>query len=263
MKRSASPRRTFGLVIAALTLTATALHVLCFVLAFDRTVGYFDRGPLPTLLYITLALIPAVALGYALLVRPTASLPMASTPLVRSFSRSAVGALTVLIVLNAMAMISSGWHTLTLLLTLAAVLALPYFATFRKAPPIWSGISAVACCVLSIVVEYFDAYVTINSPIKLMHQLAFLAIALYLLSELFALAGAPKPRRALPLAAVAAAYGIITGVSHVIAALMGDILSPDYLARALVLFAFGLYAAARFVVAVCTPDQQDSKTKEN
>ncbi|MBO5897621.1 MAG: hypothetical protein J6R04_01290 [Clostridia bacterium] len=263
MKKLASPHRVFGLLIAALTLAATVVRSLGFVLAFDRSVGYFNNGLLSTLFYIILALIPVAAIGYALLVRRAVPMPMESTTLVRSFSTSSVGALTVLIALNLWSLVSNGPHTLTLPLTLVAALAIPYFATSRATAPIWSGISAVICCVLCLVVEYFDASVTINSPIKLMHLLAFLAIALYLLTELFALAGAPKPRRALPLAAVAAAYGIIGGISHVVAALMKDIILLDYLARALVLFAFGLYAAARLAATVCAPQQQDSNTEEN
>jgi hypothetical protein len=264
MNKLASPHRAFSLLIAALTLVATVVRVLGLVLAFDRSVGYFNNGPLSTLLYIMLALIPAAALVYALLARKVApcSIPAERTTLSRIAALSVVGALVVLVVFHAWSLILNGSQPLTLLVTLAAALAIPYFAASRKAPPIWSGIAAVACFVLCIVTEYFDALVTINSPIKLMHLIGFLSASLYLLTELFALAGVPKPRRALPLAAVAAAYGIIGGVSHIVAAPAGDILAVDYLVRALVLFALGLYAAAQLAAAIGAPQQQDS-TEEN
>ncbi len=270
MKKTAHLLRVFALAIAALTLTATVLRSLCLLLAFDRAVGYYDSGALPTSLYIVLALVPVTALVYALLVRRSAGgealpcpAPAERTTLVRSFSLSTVGALVTAFAIGVLGLTSNGLDTLTLLHLLAAALAIPYFAVSRSAPPIWSGIAAVVCCILSIVVEYFDPYVAVNSPIKLMHLVALLSAALYLLTELFALAGASKPGRAVPLAMISAAYGIVGGTSHVIAALAEGILSIDYLARALILYALGLYAAARLGAVTRSAQQNDSKTEEN
>lgn len=269
MKKTDSARRAFGITIAALTLLATVLRSLCFVLTFDRTVGYYDAGLLSTLLYIVLALVPTAALVYALLTRtagtdvPPCLDPTKRTPLVRIVSIIAVGALAASVVFNGLTLILGGLRWLTLIQLLAAALSIPYFLALPSAAPVWSGISAVICCVLSIVTEYFDPYVTLNSPLKLMHLVAYLAIALYLLTELFAMAGTPKPRRIVPLAAVAAAFGFIGGTSHVIAALMGGIIPTDYLIRTLVLYAFGLYAAARLVSVICSTTSKDSETEEN
>ena len=269
MKRSSFLLRAFSLAIAALTLIATVTRSLCFVFAFDRTVGYFDRGVLSTLLYIALALILAAALAYALLARRANGIaplpcpdPAERTLLVRIPSLSVAAALTVTVVTDILSLTSNGLNKLTLVHLLVTMLAIPYFAASRKASLIWSGIAAVTVCGLSVITEYFDLYVTINSPIKQMHLIGLLSATLYLLTELFALAGDAKPYRSLPLCMLTAAYGIVGGVSHVVAALAGGILSIDYLSRALVLFALGLYAAARLIDTVRAVRPNDSTTED-
>lgn len=269
MKSHDLMRRTFTVSLIALTVVATALRSLAFLFSFDRAVGYFGAGLLSTLLYIVLALIPLTALVYALLARRIADPllapapdPTMQAPLIRVFSIAVGCALAASAIPDAITLVSTGLHWLVLVRMVAALLAIPYFLVPPSATSAWSGIAVLAHCTLMLVTEYFDRYVTMNSPLKLMHQLMALSIMLYLLTELFALIGAPRPRRAAPLAAIAAAYGIAGGCSHVVAALAGGIIPLDYLMRAIVLGTLGLYCTARLAVAMTAASKQNCKTEE-
>jgi hypothetical protein len=60
----------------------------------------------------------------------------------------------------------------------------------------------------------------------------------------------------------AVVLGVSNGISNIVAAALGDILSPDYLVRALVLLALGLYVAARLTTVSRAPSPKNQQSEE-
>ena len=251
-KRPSLLRRICGITVAALTVAAALLRSFAFATAFDDAVGYFDPGPIPTLLYITVALaLGVIAVDAILSVRLAPPPPQDFThraPL--TCGTAWLVALTLAIyagyeVVNIFAM---GFSPLAILGRLALpLLAIPYFVFKPRPATAWFGIAAFGFCLYSIIIEYFDRYVTMNSPLKLMQQFAALALVLYLLTELNGLARVSQPKRAATYGLLAAFLSITNGISCLIGTFSGRLIPTDYAMRAAVLLALGLYVAARHI----------------
>ena len=257
----------FELLIAALTLVATALRSLAFALSFDVAVDYFDAGIFPTLLYIVIALAIVAALAYAAYLHrqtkegePYPDIPVVGRrPLAVRIASVLVVFAALLLVLIELPVILSGYpFSLAHLRALMALAVIPFFVLplSRRAAPF--GILVEALCILLLCSEYFDRYVTTNSPIKLMQQAAFLAVMLYVLTELYALVDVEQPRRARILGAMAVFFTLTNGISNVVAFILGDILTLDYLIRSLFLLAMGLYVGARLACATPLCNKEES-----
>lgn len=252
----------FGLLTAALTLVATVLRSLSFALSFDTAVDYFDAGIFPTLLYIVIALALAAAFAYAIYLHrqtkkgetcPRVSV-MGRRPLALRVTSALVVFAALLLVLIELPMILSGYpFSLVHLRALVALAAIPFFVLPLSRRTALFGILVEALCILLLCSEYFDRYVTTNSPIKLMQQVAFLAVMLYMLTELYALVDVEQPRRARIIGALAVFFTLTNGISNTVAFILGDILTLDYLIRSLFLLAMGLYIGARLACATPTP----------
>lgn len=270
MKQSNIPPRTLGLGAVGAALIVAALRSAVFALAFDQTKGYSNPGVLSTLLYIVLALALAGCVGGAVIAVAAAHrqskdvifTPAKRSPAIKLISAPVILACTAAVVYSLYHWTQSA-STLTLVYALAALLAIPYFIPAKPiATFAWFGLGVLAVCVMSAAIEYFDSAVAMNSPIKLMQQFAALAIALYFLSELYALTGKMQPRRVLLFGSVAVVLGVSNGISNIVAAALGDILSPDYLVRALVLLALGLYVAARLMTVSRAPSPKNQQSEE-
>ena len=257
MKKTTISLHTALAVTLCLTLIASALRSVAFLAVFDRTVGYFDRSVLATLLYIVIALAVAGVAAFALShCRDAKDLPCptrAERSLLLCVIAGAVSAvLAFAAVWDALAFVS-GASPLVLARGIAAALAIPYFLlpASRRVLPL--NLAAHAHCLLILVTEYFDRYVPMNSPIKLLQQFALVAFMLYLASEAYAALGTVRPVRTAALGLLSVFLCITNGISCIVAGIAGDILTRDYLIGAIVLLALGLYTTVRLNAATKRP----------
>lgn len=265
MKRNISAVRAFGIGFAALTLLAALLRSLAFATAFDSVVGYFDANIFSTLLYIVIAMAVAGAIAHAVIIPRVSRTELRLIPdTAKGSALVRLGGLLVALAYAAcaayelMTVLAVGADVYTLLFLASSLLAIPYFLLPPTKVTAWFGLAAPAFCILSLITEYFDRYVPMNSPIKLMQQCTALAIVLFLLTEFNALAGNPQPKRALPLGYLAAFFAISNGVSSIVAALTDAAIPLHYVVRAVVMLALGLYVAARLAQTVTHPIQNDT-----
>ncbi len=251
------PRLLRTCLIGTLTLTliAAVARSIAFFTSFDRTVGYFDPSVFSTLLYIAVALAVIISLAYALLSARAAKTSQAMLPCPDISARSrllrAATALVALAFVGIAAyeipnVLSGGIISLALLRLLSAACTAPYFASFPKRNTMLSGVCIHVYCFTALITEYFDHYVTMNSPLKLMQQFAFFSIMLYMLTELRQLSDARQPVRSISFGLVAVFFTVTNGISCVAAAFAGGIIPVDYLLRALLLMSLGLYILVRF-----------------
>lgn len=231
-----------------LSLLAAVLRSLAFVTTFDRAVGYFDRGIIPTLLYIVIVLALAGILIFAVACRRNAlNLPSPARKqrsLLLSIAAGALGAVLAFAGVWDVLAFASGASPLVLVRGLAAALAIPYFLFYTNKRTLSFGLAAHLYCLLLLVAEYFDRYVPMNSPVKTMQQFALVTLMLYLVCEMYTAMGTVRPIRTAVFGLLSVFLCITGGISCIVAGIAGDILSRDYLIGAIVLLALGLYTAA-------------------
>ncbi len=266
MKRNISVDRAFVIGFAILTSAAALLRSLAFVTSFDSSVGYFDANIFTTLFHIAIALAAAGAFAYAVVAPRLSRVEICLFPLSHKKNLSVrLGGILVALAFAAYAIyrsisvfsVDGDGDIRTLLSIVFSVIAVPYFLLPPTKSSAWFGLAAPVFCTLSLIIEYFDRYVPMNSPIKLMQQCTALLIVLYFLIELNELAGNPRPGRILPLGCPAVFFAVSNGISNIVAVGIGEAVSLHYLARAVVMLVLGFYIATCLGCAVFRPVQID------
>ena len=251
-------------VTLALAALASLLRSLAFATAFDHSVGYFNTGAFTTLLYITVALallgiavfgLSARRRGAHALACPTRS----ERSLALRLCAAAVGALLAFSAIWDVRAFTDGSSVLVLVRAIGAVLAIPYFLFPSGKRVLALGLGAHLYGLLLLTEQYFDRYVAMNSPLKLMQQFAIIAFMLYLTFEMYGALGTERP-------VPTAVFGLLTvflctvnGVSCITAGIVGNIVPRNYLIAAIATLAFGLYTAARLYVAAQSPNTNETE----
>lgn len=239
-------------VIGAATLLPV-LRTAALLLAFDRGVGYHGKGVFPTLLYIAAALFLAGVVAYVFTAkRISREHRLALSP------DAAVSPLSVCLssVLTALAFAAAGlWESfraesfdnVALLRVIGAALAIVYFALPRKSKAPLLSIGAHVYFFFVLVSEYFDWSVPMNSPIKLMQQIAAVCAMLALCAETLELAGKNRPLRFTVCASLAAVFGLSNGISLIFTLFTSGIARTDQVVHALPVLAVGAYFLTRLL----------------
>ena len=106
---------------------------------------------------------------------------------------------------------------------------------------------ALVYFVAVLVSEYFDWTVPMNSPLKVMQQIAAVCAMLYLCAEMMQFVGKDRPHRLTACAALAAFFGLANGASLLLAFFVGGIVRIDYAVHAIPALAVGVYALIRLL----------------
>ncbi len=241
------PRLCF-LTSMALTLVGVTLRILCMLTQFDATIGYFDKGVLPTIgsaLYfvavvaavVMVLLIPKDALGTDLHTPHRAPFAYAMGFVLVSF--------TVLSFIASYATLFTAGGLMKTLMTLSAILAATYFlltagrhGRYRDGL-IWMGFLPFVWAMSAIAVTYADPFVAMNSPIKISLQMGLLGFMLIMLSELRFRLGKASPRSAVALTSIGTFCAINASLPILVASPV--INDPLYLLCAGVLLMVGIY----------------------
>ncbi len=202
----ASPLKLYGLLSLCATLIAVILRSLNLFLYYEDKIGYYERGSvLPVL---TRILITAFILSFAVFV--LVAWRKKSPALDSGRGANRVAAWLCALLFGAFAVFSavhyfqsgnafSGAVKQPLILALVSLTATVFFVLYamKKGTPsllLLLGFGTILWFVLILAVSYFDATVAMNSPFKLIQQLACLGAMLLVLGETRILCGAPKSR---------------------------------------------------------------------
>ena len=251
MKERYFTARNYVLGAAGLGLLTALLRGLCLALAFEGS--YFVSGALPLIYRIVallslgaLALFPALALGE--------KIPQTRATL----TRAAKGGATLTAIFTFACFIAgctinnaSLPALLWLVGLLALLLAVVYFilqATNAKASDNTHAIlgsAAIFALACLVAFTYFDVATPMNAPHKLDLHVALLGATLYLLYELRARVGIPKPMALITFSGIALFLTLSVSVSDIIGTVVGSFRDPLYLVQDLLLLALSVYIGAR------------------
>ena len=259
------PRLCFALT-AALALLGAVLRAVCMLTAFDESVGYFNKGLLPTLsavLYFAGALLPILCAAFI----PKNTLPNTLHTRLRLPAAFLWGlSLIVFAVFGTMYLLdvkALGITPITAVRYLPVLLALPaslyFFLSGNRQTdryPDWLslvGFLPVLWCVLSVAETYTDQFTAMNSPIKIGLQLGFVGLTLILTSELRFRLGKPLPRAAVALMGIGATLAL-NGSIPVLVGTGARVLDNDlHMLYAVVLLCGGLYGLYVLLQYTCLP----------
>lgn len=244
-------------VFALSTLCLSALFLIlrtaALFFAFDRTPGYHESGILSTLLYIVTVLF---IFGTCIYVFTASKAVKKQRIAVSPDLASPHLSITICSILTAAAFAFVGlWEsvagqsadTTAFLRVIGAALAIVYFAIPKKDKTFLLGLGALAYFVAVLVSEYFDWTVPMNSPLKVMQQIASVCAMLYLCAEMMQFVGKDRPLRLTVCAALAAFFGLANGASLLLAFFVGKIVRTDYAIHAIPALAVGAYALIRLL----------------
>lgn len=268
--------RVFTLAMLGLTIAALSAHtaVLCF--AFDREPGYHANGVLSTLLYILIALGLLCSVAYLVFAKKATKqqligfAPTPGSPSLTVYICSLLVAASFITALVWELCFGSLADTPSLLRLIGAVFAVIYFALPKKKNFRLFGLGAHLYLVFTLVSEYFDWTVPMNSPIKLMNQAATICVLLMMCDELLALGGKARPLRSTVCAALSAFFGLTCGLPMLVAVLGKGVIETTYLIHTVPPLALGIYASVRLLhpceiewIPTVKQSEQDSPSPEN
>lgn len=258
------PRFCF-LLTALLTLVGVILRTVCMLCLYDPAIGYFARGPLPTLsnaLYFVALLLPILCMMRTPkgllpddLVIPGRTFPLLVTALVLgSFTVANLVAPALFAGIPEQFMTNSSKPVAEGLagkLTEASnLLALPaafyFLLSVRKDGryPDWLaflGYLPVIWGAASVADTYFDRYVAMNSPAKIALQLGFMGFMLICLAELRFRVDKALPRYSTVFLCVGSYACLVGSIPLLIAACARVFEHPRYTFYAAVQLCAGLY----------------------
>lgn len=211
--------RTYGICALSLSLLCVALRLIATLFFFDTEIGYYRLGNIVAFFAAFLpAICAAAALAFCAIpqicVKPAEAKNTRTVKISAFFPAAAFAAYTVLYALSVMEYfrVYNELPLAYILMLAASAVSAAFFLqiALRKnvgdAYFVVSGIFPIIWLVISLAESYFDSYVQINSPIKLIFQLATLGAMLLTVCELRVGLDVKKPRFHLFAATVAAVF---------------------------------------------------------
>ncbi len=258
-----APRLCFASA-AVTTLLGTVMRTIAMFTHFDASIGYFDAGLLPSLsdaLYFV-AVILAVAGAFFI---PKDVLPRELCVPHRAFVAWPLGCamalFTVLLFITSNAELFTKGGTFKTALTLLGLLGSSYFflsATRKGRYPDWlsaGGFLPILWCMAGVAETYTDAFVTMNSPVKVSLQMGFLGFMLLLVAELRFRLGKALPRVAVAFMSIGIFFSLNAAIP--VLAASGILHNALHTLYAGVLLFAGLYGAYLLFRYTCAPGQPD------
>lgn len=246
--------RFFKIFTAASAVILSALCAVLFALFFDRDSMYF-----------TGALYGRILLGVALLfcIATAVLSAVSSDRCAPSYRRASVwlGLFSGLEMVHLIIfLISEEKNWLLAILSLTAILF--FMGTFHKNITAYTllGILTVAWCVVIIAITYFSNAIPVNSPFKLLFQIAVAVSMLLVISEVRYALDADKPKIYKFFAAISFCLNLAAAVSGIVLS-FGD-LSADISLYAFSSCALTLYCARFFLAHKTSDSTQNTSNTE-
>lgn len=253
--------RIYGISVLGVALVCVVLRLVGMLFFFDKEIGYYESGSvIPTL--FTVLLIAAVVVSFALCFIPKLRVEPKNSQNTRAVSSSAFFpaagfasyALTYAISLFDYINMTGTVPFLYVFTLLCAILACVFYciiALSKKTDTVLylaCGILAIVLMILTLAECYFDTFVQMNSPTKIIFQFAMLSAMLLTVNELRAGIGASRPSFHLFAATVAAIFLPTSAIPSLIC-YYTDNMSVNYvLSQAdFTLFMLAVFAIVRLV----------------
>ncbi len=253
-----------------LKLSAPILALICavtcafaFGYAFDNEAGYFNRSVLPYVFYILLALTLAISVAAAVTAEKRTADEKCHVP-----DRRAIGIILICslafyltsfiltstpgymaIKLSSNASISLFPIIIVgLLISIAHFVIVAFFS--RKVGSgaiILTGIAVVLTAIIIATASYFDHTQALNSPHKLLYEFAFIAFALYYITELRLYTDAPREKLLTALSGISTALSLCAGVSVIFEILLNSDFTALNIATAILLATMASCSASKLL----------------
>lgn len=252
------PRLTF-ICVAGVTLLGIILRTLSYLFCFDVDPGYFAAGLLPTLgniLYFV-AVLGTVVLALCI---PKGTLPTELHTRLRAPVSLALGISLLACSVTALILCTpQSKSRLPMAAALMGLLAALYYLLSAKkngkypTPIALLGYFPVLWSILCVAELYFDVHTTMNSPVKISLQLAFMGAMLMGLSELRFRVGRSLPRYSVAFWGIGS-FTTLTGAVPLLIATGARILdNTTHLLYAVALLFMGLYGLYHMFRYTCSP----------
>ncbi len=268
MDRSRTMPRLCFILTAVLTLVGVGLRSVCMLFFFEPEPGYFAEGPLPTLSNLFYFLAVAIAIACCILI-PKDALPTELHTPARAPAAILLGlSLVAFTVIAFIACFPSRRSNLMIAPALLGLLASTYYFVSGNRNgryPDWLaflGYLPVLWSVAAVGEVYFDNYTTMNSPIKVSLQMAFLGFMFIALAELRFRVGRPMPRYSVALLAMGSFACLIGSIPLLIATGAGLLGNVQHLLYAVVLLFAGLYGLYLLFRYTCFPSDMPTEEPE-
>ncbi len=236
-----------GLTLSGIT---ALLYILCFALSFDTTVYYFDASPLTTVLHAVLVL-SCLWIASLLLLLPRGGL-LDGTPQPGRASTVTAYILTAAFIVSTFIHGQSATPSLlTVITSLCGGVSVAYaglaaiYPTTKLELRSSLGYGVIAWSFFSLVEAYFNTYVAMNGPLKLLLMFSMVFIMLFQLQELGYTVGRGRPR-------VYAVFGLLNvlisgsfAVSYFFCMLTGQQVISEFLPAAIAAAAYTAHTVAR------------------
>ncbi|MBQ9151909.1 MAG: hypothetical protein IJX72_06635 [Clostridia bacterium] len=270
MDRSYTMPRLCFVLTAALTVFGVVLRSLCMIFYFDTDPGYFASGFMPALSNILYFVAVAVAIVCSCLI-PKNSLPNELHTRMRTPTALLLGlALAIFTALALIVCFPVRRSNIMIAPTLMGLLASTYYFVSGNRNgryPDWLaflGYLPVLWSVAAVGEVYFDNYTTMNSPVKIALQMAFLGFMFIALAELRFRVGRPMPRYSVAMLSMGS-FACLTGSVPILIATGARMLDNVlHLLYAVVLLFAGLYGLYLLFRYTCFPsDAPSGETAED
>lgn len=248
----------YGVAAAFLTVLGTLLRTVGLFKFYDRGIGYFQSGAIVPQLLKCLCIIAPVIFAFAGLFASKVKIEQSGG--FASKVGSAVAA--VMIFVHAVYLVPyclsyvEGSLLIPGLFLAFAILSVLYFATgvAKKSGAenrALLGFGVILYATAGLAKSYFDFTTTMNSPDKLLLQVAYMTVMLYMLAETGLLIGAKKSGRFAVFSFIAFFFCTVSSVPALAAYLSrgfyGFLATPEYAMSQLGVLALAVFALCRFI----------------
>lgn len=253
--------KTGTVLLAVLTLAGILLRTAALSGCYDKEIGYYQRGAVLPMVFHGLCVLMLVlcAVGARLLPSSFAvKADVASSLLTRGGTVLAL--LCVMAhVLQMVIAVLGGTESLSVLLALRVffgILTAVYLAAGLVPSSAVSGAralfgyGAIAYIVAMMAASYFDFFLQMNSPNKLLFQVSCMILLLYLLCDLRLILSIAMPRAYCAMTGVTVFYTFSYAVPGIFGFCTGILPRVDYLMTSIVLLGFGLYSLGQWIARV-------------
>lgn len=254
-ERRANTVEVLGTAIALSSAVLTViLRVLAYFFYYDKSIGYFVSGnPLSVATYILTAI--GILAASLMLFLPSdsnnSSEETAKDPRTLSATLLAIGA-CLLVIINHLSSLDG---TSDVACVIAYLLACVYFATGlidSKVQKLMNGVRVICGYALlvgigiSVTDIYFNRYIPMNNPDKVLLIFTLLFNMLYLTAEYRYLLGMPKRNLYVAFSLASMLTGFSFSLSYLIAYIFGALENDSYLVYAFSSLMFSLYVLIKF-----------------
>ncbi len=256
-RKQAKVKKLFAYIITTLaaTLAGIDLRIVSLIKYYDKDIGYFKSDALlPTIFHIFCACVLVFCITALFSLPKKAFLDTAPDGKNLFYRISAIfcAFISGADLVNSARQLSGSVSpsALDTIRAFLCVLGIIYFAAgaipqkAKGTARVLLGYGTIFYVALTLAKSYFDFYTTMNSPNKLLLQITFMLIMLFLLCEARAFLGISMPRGHFAAALLTSFFAFVCSVPAIASYIMGIFTNKEYFIPHIICFGFGVYSLA-------------------